>query len=422
MPAYRKPSAVVVSTEGVFYDNGTQGSNGPALGDQVDLIDVLRGAEQLFMGGEGVVLIDATQQQALPSMGRVAATTEWKCKELRSWSTFTREYPTRNQRTMIHLGLWGDLQRDPGPLLEGSSGPADRAWRLGRYRAATGHPWRYTAGVSGCTGLRETNRRPGPGQQPLWQHAGPKGILGAGPLIWRAAQQPAEGTIHGWDVNAMYLGGLKNARLAWGTLKHTKARGFDEADAGWWELDALGIPAELYDGKERPPMVPSVRIHKGTVWVSTPTAKLLEGSGAHLDVLDSWTCPNVQTIGRVYAERLMAARTGMIGPLGNAEFAIKRTYAELVGMIARPGGSIYRPDWAATIMDLSRANMLRRVYRVGEQLGIWPVAVQTDAVYYANVDPAVVGTALGLGPGVGMFKNAGTLTVDEYRAKYGRGI
>lgn len=420
MPAYRKPTAVVLTTEGVFYDNGQRGPLRISLGDDVRLTEVLRGAEQLFSGGEGVIIIDATLAQAQASIGELVATQpEWKFPTLRSWTTFTRAY-TNGTGTMIHLGLWGELERDPGPLLEGTQGAADSASRLGRYRVATGHPWRYTAGVSGCVGLRSWHTRPGPGQQPLWQHDGPRGVVGAGPLIWRASEQPDAGPVHVWDINAMYLAGLKNAALAWGKLEQTGARGFDATAAGWWEIDALGIPSELYDGKARPPVVGARRIMRGSVWVSTPTAKLLEESGAHLDVLDSWTNDNASTIGRTYAERLISARAGMLGPLGpGVEFAIKRTYAELVGMIARPGGSIHRPDWAATIMDLSRANMLRRVFRAGQGTGVWPVAVQTDAVYYVTRDPALVGTALGLGTGSGMFKNAGMLTVAEYRAKFG---
>src|SRR5262245_65606794 len=56
MPAYRKPHAVVLTGEGVFYSNEQRGDLRIGLGDALNLAEVMRGAEQLFMGGEGVVM------------------------------------------------------------------------------------------------------------------------------------------------------------------------------------------------------------------------------------------------------------------------------------------------------------------------------------------------------------------------------
>jgi hypothetical protein len=279
----------------------------------------------------------------------------------------------------------------------------------------TGHHWRYTAGVSGCYGIRTWY--PHNNRQPLWKHAGP-GILGQGPTVWSAADQPTSGDVHSWDVNAMYLGGLKNARVAWSGLDHTGPQGFDPALPGWWEIDVATIPGELWDGKIRPPLFYDRHVVKGAVRLSTERVKRIAEQVGSIDVLDSWTCPNSEPVGRRYAERLIAARAGDLGPMGMAGRAVKATYSELVGMVAREGGSIWRPDWAATWMDLSAMNMMRRVDRVGEQLGQWPIAVRTDAVYYATDDPDLIGTALGVGTGVGKFKKQETLTADAYRAKF----
>jgi len=414
MPAYRKPHAVVLTGEGVFYSNEQRGDLRIGLGDALNLAEVMRGAEQLFMGGEGVVMVDATVEQAARTLPELGAT-EWKFTELRAWTTLTRDY-TNGQRTVIHLGLSGSVADNPGALLNGAEGPADVAWRLGRYHDLTGHAWRYTAGVSGCFGLRQRWQHPDPGKQPLWRSAGPRGVMGQGPMVWNAAEQPAEGTVDSWDVNAMYLGGIKNARVAWSELKPTGARGFDAGVAGWWEIDVATVPGELWDGKVRPPLFWARRVIKGTTWLSTERAKLVEQLTGTIDVVDSWTCDNTEAIGRGYAERLASVRTGMLGPMGPAARGVKRTWAELVGMVAREGGSIHRPDWSAAWMDLSCANMLRRVFRVGDQLGVWPVAIRTDAVHYANADVPVLGTALGMGDGVGLFKKERTLTVDQYRA------
>ena len=150
-------------------------------------------------------------------------------------------------------------------------------------------------------------------------------------------------------------------------------------------------------------------------------AKLISEHISTLDVLDAYVCENSAPIARVFAERLMSARRGDLGPVGPTQPALKRTYAEVVGMIARKDGSISRTDWAATWQDTARANMLRRAEKVGKALGLWPVAVQTDALYYAA--PAGAGPEilvvehLGVGSAPGLFKYQGALTVAEYRDK-----
>lgn len=424
MRSYPTPQAVVLANDGVFYDTGKHVPLSPRL-KLSDTAAVLAGAAQIFRAGEGVIVIDAAMPD--PTTFGVLISGDrfhdgWRFTELRPWTTFSRDGVT------VHVGWLPDLtaKRLLGALLDGHDGPADIANRLGRYAMLIGVPWRYTAGVSACAALRARFTDPRNGSQPLWRHKLPAGIRGAGPLIWRAKEQPAPGTgaiVHSWDINAMYLAGIKNAQVAWGPLIHARNIGFDQRFPGFWELSTGSLPAELLDGITRPPAV-NDRLRKGSVWVSTDVAKYISGRAGSLDVLDAYVSENPQAIGRSLAERWIAARNGDMGPAGPAEFALKRTYAEMVGMCARPGGSIDRADWAAAWMDLSRVNMLRRTDRVGDRFGIWPVAVQTDAVYYvqpADTDPGrvVLAAVLGEGSAPGLFKYQGAMTVDAYRAKFG---
>jgi hypothetical protein len=199
MQSYPTPHAAVLTAEGVFYDNGRHVPRSRTL-DLSNTAGVLGGAGQLFRGGEGVIIID--HPMPFPSTpDRPELDTQrgdllreqlagWKFTELRAWTTFTHE-----DGTVVHAGWLPDLTeaRQLGALLEGHEGPADLAFRLGRYAALVGVPWRYTAGVSGCAALRARFTDPRPGSQPLWRHQLPTGLRGAGPLIWRSQAQPEPG-------------------------------------------------------------------------------------------------------------------------------------------------------------------------------------------------------------------------------------
>lgn len=429
MPAYPTPRAAVLTRGGVFYDNGQAVKRTIQLGDRMDLPALLDGAARAFRHDEGVLVISAS----LSEVSRAAVwrpVTDWKYSQLRAWTTFVR----LADNTIVHVGLIGEMfgaeGKTAGPLLAGSAGPREVAARLGRYHQLTGIAWRATAGVTGCAGIRHCYTDPRPGRQPLWHSQGVKGLRAAGPLIWRATDQPDVplpisepiADVHVYDINAMYLAALKNVRLGWSALTHTGAVGFDSMNAGYWELDATKIPTDLYDGKIRPPVFPSSHIHKNGVWVTTPVAKYIgDVTGETPTVLDSWTCENSATIGRLFAERLIAVRRGDYGPPLVADTAIKRTYTELVGMFGREGGSISRPDWHHNVMDLARINMLRRVEKVYQATGIWPIAVRTDAVYYHGPTQSNLAQALGIGVGAGMFKYQESLTVADYHARVVKG-
>jgi hypothetical protein len=412
MSAYpTEARAVVLTADGIFYDNGhTQPLPYPEL--LSNLPAALSGASKAFWGGEGVLVIDGPPPTERPVL-------DWRYSEIRPWTSFGR-----GPRSVVHV-LW--LERaEPaplGPLLDGHQGPADIAARLGIYHKLTGTPWHITSGVTGCSALRNLYNEPGPGRQPLWHSPGVKGIRGAGPLIWRSPLVTLDSddprAVVMYDVNAAYLAALKNAPLAWGALEHTGSTGFDPDRPGYWEIAVTDAMTPLLQGRERPPVVSSGRVHKNALWVSTQTAKYLESLVGSLDVLDSWTSGNGQTIARPYAERLARARLGLLGPTGPAELAIKRTYAELVGMMARPGGSIHRTDWASTVMDLARMNLLRRLDKIHRVLGVWPFEVRTDAAYYLCISREqmqVLNAVAMPGDGPGMFKKPRVFTVPEYLA------
>lgn len=413
MSAYRKPTAIVLTEIGVYYDDGRQHPTAARM-DLNNLAHVLSGASQAFSRGEGVIMLDRSLSEVADSVK--APEFGWSFTAVRPWTTFTRK-----DGSVVHLGLLPELETVAsrlGPLLAGHQGPADIAYRLGRYATLTGCMWRYTAGVTGCQMLRLAYTDPQPGRQPLWRHAGPKGMRGAGPMLWDGPGRPQAGhagLVHAFDINAMYLAALKNARLGWGRLEGYSGP-FDPQLSGWWEVDVRDLPAALYDGS-RPPVFPKQRIHKGTAWLTTPVVKYLLDLGLNPQILVAHVSTTAETLARGVAERLIRARAELLDDAGKRVLpAVKRTYAEMIGMMGREGGSIYRPDWAATIQDLARMNMLRRLDRARAE-GLVPFRIRTDSAEFLTEDPTVrtrLHELLGVGTGPGAYKYVGTLTVSDY--------
>jgi hypothetical protein len=111
---------------------------------------------------------------------------------------------------------------------------------------------------------------------------------------------------------------------------------------------------------------------------------------------------------RTWGEQLRDARRACDqsrGSLGEQlRQAVKHTYKDAIGGMARTsrdGGHlmVYRPDWAALVIDLWRATLMRRIIEVHRTQGVWPVRVATDSIAYADcvANPTALARAIGVG-------------------------
>lgn len=270
--------------------------------------------------------------------------------------------------------------------------------RLRDYQCATGVAWRGRPGINGVQMLRELYTDPNPGKQPRWflsKGPGSAGFKGrmwpAGDLMWRrdpTAVELHEGVTYRYDITAQYVAAAANILPAWGELEHTGEVPFKTAQpgtrAGYWLIEYDSIcnwPAPL------PPVVGRRKVQKnGRIWLTTPIMQLLADQDCLPDVHDSWTAPGRRFL-VPWSEKFRAIRLGMAGVSTQDKWlmtACKNTANEAVGFFGRRGGRCYRPDWQHGIIDLARANTLRKLFAVWKATGEVPLRCDYDSVWYVR--------------------------------------
>jgi hypothetical protein len=328
----------------------------------------------------------------------------WKAWHAGPWTHYERGGRT------VAVGQLDDAGDDQ-PLFTTTTDPADVVQRLQAFGQATGYTWLGTCATTALGALRLTWANVA--GKPLWHHACPIDNPGSGAIIWdrkpsaREAEQPA----WSWDVNGMYLAAAGGADVAYSTLEHTPHAGFDPRLPGYW---LVSVP--VVSPWEPPLVAPDDLDRHGRAWLTTEAVKALRQRygprGALAQMHDSYTAAPLDgrvscRVGRRWSDRFAQARTThgstLIGP------AIKRTYAAAAGGMRRESMRVFRPDWSHTWIDLANANMLRRLWRVYDALGVWPTRINTDEVTYRYPADRVhlLEQQLGVSDQLGSFKRSG---------------
>lgn len=318
----------------------------------------------------------------------------------------------------VHVGTLPLIDPDRCPLFSADDDPATIARRLCDFQRMVGTSYRTTPGVTGVALLRGLYDRQGPGRQPRWKaNERPGEVRGIGDVTYyrplRGVERECQ-LVHGYDIHGAYQSAASMAELSWSDLVHMPAGAtFDPGAAGMWRItrdstDAVNWPAAA------PPIVPESRfLEDGTVWVTTPVGRLLLEFGAgDLDVVEAYVPgertghrPRSVRILREWSESLRDARRTLYlyattpDERKALEATFKRVANETIGLLnpTKGTGAIVRPDWAWTIRDVARCNLLRKILQIHARTGRWPVEVRTDAVYYAsNLDPDACAMTLGL--------------------------
>ncbi|MGI5493943.1 hypothetical protein [Microtetraspora malaysiensis] len=326
---------------------------------------------------------------------------------------------------------WLDPKRmgvSGAPYLRADHDAATAAYLLADYRARLGVPYTMTAGTSGLQMIREeySPARRGRRRAPLmkWDGAGtPAADVQENAAVWSRRPTDAEraaGWVVGYDARMAYLAAAGIAEVAVNRLEHVGVSGgFEPGRAGYWLVSGLWQPY---------PLLPSLtgRVEDGPAWLTTPTVRLLLDHGMPEEAItDAWLSPgrdgHTARILRGPAEMI---RDGIAGiPADDAteasevRAALKATYREMVGMLRRGTAWAIRPDWSDTVIATARANLFRKVIKVGQETGRWPLRIDTDCLYYTadTDDPAAACPAgLKLGDGLGSFGAKHVMTMTDY--------
>lgn len=338
----------------------------------------------------------------------------WVSGQAGPWVTLVAPGPRR-----VYLALWPWLAAGRHPdrdwplfagLFPGLDQHAVRA-RLRAWIGAVGTSYRGTPGVAAMASLRAAYPA-GAGRGPLW-HLPPNPILERAyepELYWtRSKRLPGERGehLHTYDRRRAYLAALATVEVAAGPLSFRGAGSrFDPSRAGWWRIEA-----DPWPHKDRMPD-PLEDLHDlGGVWVTTPTVQLLtdlteQGLYGGYSVRESWTGPKSRVFRKwstMIRDALNATSSLPDDPTAAAVAeTLKQCYRQAVGLMARAGGAIHRPDWHHAVIAQSRCTLWRRTWHIGRDLDVWPARIQLDSVSYVSSDPSPISANPGLSLGEGL--------------------
>ncbi len=241
--------------------------------------------------------------------------------------------------------------------------------------------------------------------------------------------------VHAYDRGGSYLAGVTGLSFGIGDPEHhPDGREFDKKLPGYWRIAMPERSEWLIPNPLDPQNRERAHEHTGKqIWVSTPTLEVAIDHGYELDPIEAYVWTKHHRLLDGWYERIRDARTELDTADADDQLArdlLKEVYVRSLGLMAshefRQGQNGYAPERYHAIQARSRANILRRVRKIGEDTGRWPVAILKDTVLYTSneSDPEAAwpGEAKNYGRGLGQYKyeKSGLLT-DQLRFLNGRG-
>lgn len=448
-----RAAAAVVALDGIWLSSGERVQFPGAVPEHVG--DLVRLAQWLSLGTQVTKYLDASGQiwvsdelaermgldvkaiaaapeherdkvarQVSASSPAVAAAVDqgfrFGGQETPALGRWTRVWKDSNKS--VWVVLMGALNHDPAalPLMGGDPPPEQLARRLGLFAQALGHPYALsgpTTGMDLLFALRHKDR------DRFFQFIEPcppaASSTTEADISWSRPPTEEELThewVHAYDRSGSYLAGVSSLDLGIGKpVHHPQGRKFSKGIPGYWRVE---IP-ESGDWRMPHPLDPRGKDVGKTRWVSTPALEFAIEQGYAPEILESWTWEEKARILDPWYERIREARTSLDVDDPDSQIArdqIKAVYAPTIGMMGssthmsgRPG---FAPERRHMIVAKARTNILRRVHKIGQDTGRWPVAIVADTVLYTSPDPDPVSAWPGgqdwLGRALGKYKPEGS--------------
>lgn len=355
----------------------------------------------------------------------------WEIREERVWMTAVRK--DKYQERTIHIGIVPWLS--PATFaLYAQDDPLLMQWRMYEWTRMLGVPFvGEQVGMSGHNVIRDRSKLR---KEPRWHLPNrAEGIEPARqstelPFNWRGPQ-PESGTLFQFDATAQHMAAMNNVYVSGDLLRHrTPEPPSRKNPPGYYRV----VPPAWAMSRSLPHPIGRLPGESGkSVWITHVTLDFLMelhedyGIVDPPELLDSWTsdyrCRAFREFGSILSEALRQSATYTEDPVMHT--AMKTVYKATVGMMARPGGRIYRPDWTHAVIAQARCDLWRKAWREGSKArytpprsddirigsGAWPVRIETDALWYASPDDTPVWPATflrgdGLTPGTFVVKKS----------------
>ncbi|MFE9769564.1 telomere-associated protein Tap [Streptomyces sp. NPDC005808] len=261
----------------------------------------------------------------------------------------------------------------------------------------------------------------------------------------------------GIDVNMAFAAAANRLSVGLGAPVHLNAPAFDKSLPGSWLVDLSHID---FDARLPNPFTPHGTRPQGPAWYATPTVAYAAELGHTVTPLEAYVRPEAGSYLDAWYTRLRDAymttmeQLGVTSNLPEADFlaamehhkhtdpaqaavlsAIKATVKGGIGKLReRPQGAGYRPgqrwpalerptwrpDIRAAVIAAARINMHRKMLKIADGAGLFPIAVLSDCAVYLSDGPSPLdflprtpedkplpgGFRLGVSPG--MVKHEGT--------------
>lgn len=313
-----------------------------------------------------------------------------------SMTGWTRLWPTsatdRSQRVMVVVTALVDHTLE---LLADSPTPSELADRLLRIAQTLRRPFSHGPSVTGID-LLKTTRAKAKSLELFKPHTPPEPLEMANLEVdfsWSRVPTDSEKSmtyVHAYDRSGSYLSVTSGLELGYGEPTHITTPAFDSKTPGIWKITAL----ESSDWRLPNPLNPPRHLAEdGTFWVTTPTLEIAHDIGVEPEIHEAWIWEEHLRILEPWYKILRDARNNAKDP-AHADLVVadlvKRIYTTTFGTFnsrkhaSKPG---FAPERWFSIVAKARANILRKINTVGNDTGIWPVAVGTDTIVYTSDDP-----------------------------------
>lgn len=341
--------------------------------------------------------------------------------------TWTRVW--RGEARGVWVALISGMSQDPKemPVLGDSPTAATLARRLALLAGALRFPWAVSPASTGIDLMiaarpKEWKRIFAPSDSDFAK----KFQIFEADIDWSRTLSDAEAKcryVHAFDRGGSYAAGIAGLELPIGEPEHhPDGMVFDRKLPGYWLVE---IP-EAADWRYPNPLNPMGLSVSEPKWVTTPTLERAAQLGYEPKILEAFVWRDHGRVLVPWYERIRDARTAL-DIEGDTDALLAREqnkviYTHTIGMLnsdmhlaGRPG---YSPERHHHIVAKSRANIMYRIAKIGEDSGVWPVAVTKDTVLYVSDerDPRLAwpGDQKQFGRGFGNYKPEGSALLSDH--------